>query len=72
ALKFAFPFRQAEFDAYAEHINEQFDQQLESCHGRVLRYDKSVRFRVGNTCRYELCDFECFRDIYSSHFSTGG
>lgn len=72
ALKFAFPFRQAEINAYAEHINEQFDQQLESCHRRVLRYDKSVRFRVGNTRRYELSDFDCFKDIYSSHFSAGG
>ncbi|KAG1777808.1 hypothetical protein EV702DRAFT_969337, partial [Suillus placidus] len=72
AIKFAFPFRQAELDAYSEHINEQFDQQLENCHGRVLRYDKSIRFRVGNTRRYELSNFECFKDIYSSHFSAGG
>ncbi|KAG2343751.1 hypothetical protein BDR05DRAFT_883467 [Suillus weaverae] len=72
AIKFTFCFKQAELDAYSEHINEQFDQQLENCHGQVLQYDKSIRFRVGNTCRYELSDFKCFKDIYSSHFSTGG
>ncbi|KAG2747703.1 hypothetical protein P692DRAFT_20737324, partial [Suillus brevipes Sb2] len=72
ALKFAFPFRQAELDAYSEQINEQFDQQLEGSHGRVLRYDKAVRSRVGNSRRYELSDFECFKDIYSLHFSAGG
>ncbi|KAG2047274.1 hypothetical protein BDR06DRAFT_1014023 [Suillus hirtellus] len=72
AYKFAFPFRQAELDAYSEHINEQFDQQLETYHGRVIRYDRAVRFRVGNTRRYELSDFECFRDLYASHFSAGG
>ena len=33
ALKFAFPYRQAELNAYSEHINEQFDQQLEAFHG---------------------------------------
>jgi hypothetical protein len=72
ALKFAFPYQQAEFNAYLEHINEQFDQQLETCHGQVIHYDKSAHFRVGNSWKYELDDFESFKDLYSSHFSAGG
>ncbi|KAG1836550.1 hypothetical protein DFJ58DRAFT_734905 [Suillus subalutaceus] len=72
ALKFPFPFRQAELDTYSEHINEQFDQQSELSHGQVLWYNKAVRFRVGNSCKYELSNFKCFKDIYSAHFSAGG
>ncbi|KAG2046442.1 hypothetical protein BDR06DRAFT_899208, partial [Suillus hirtellus] len=37
----------------------------------VLCYDKSVYFRVRNSCKYELSDFNSFEDLYSPHFLAG-
>jgi hypothetical protein len=67
ALKFAFPHREDELTAYYEYIVDKFDRTSEAYHGRVIRFDKAVRNRVGSSRRYELSDFEAFRDIYDSH-----
>jgi len=72
ALKFAFPHRENELTAYYEYIVDKFDQTSEAYHGRVIRFDKAVRNRIGSTQRYELSDFEAFRDIYDSHFLPSG
>jgi hypothetical protein len=72
ALKFAFPHREDELTAYYEYIVDKFDQTSEAYHGRVIRFDKAIRNRVGSSRRYKLSDFEAFRDIYDSHFLPSG
>ncbi|KAG2043370.1 hypothetical protein BDR03DRAFT_818417, partial [Suillus americanus] len=63
ALRFAFPHRTAELDAYFEYICSMFAQSAKAAHGQVILFDKAVRNRVGSSRRYELCDFDAFQDI---------
>jgi hypothetical protein len=72
AIRFAFPHRSDEVNAYGEYISLKFDQMLESSHSRVIRFDKAVRNRVASSRKHELSDFEAFRDIYDSHFLPDG
>ena len=72
ALRFAFPHRKAELDAYQEYICCQFGTNEEHCHSRVIRFDKAIRNRVASSRRYELSDFAAFQDIFHAHFNSGG
>jgi hypothetical protein len=72
ALRFAFPHRKAELDAYQEYICCQFGTNEENCHSRAIRFDKAIRNRVASSRRYELSDFAAFHDIFHAHFNSGG
>jgi len=68
AVKFAFPHRTAELDAYFEYICDMFAQSAKATHGQIILFDKAVRNRVGSSRRYELCDFDAFQDIHRMFF----
>ncbi|KAG1870240.1 hypothetical protein DFJ58DRAFT_837610 [Suillus subalutaceus] len=68
ALRFAFPHRRAELDAYFEYISGMFAQSAKAAHGKIILFDKAVRNRVGSSRRYELCDFDAFQDIHRMFF----
>lgn len=72
AIKFAFPHREAELNGYFAFISKYFSQANASAHGRVIRFDKAVRNRVGSSRRLELTDFREFEDLIFSHFNSDG
>lgn len=72
AVKFAFPHREAELNGYFSFIQKYFAQCNASAHGKVIRFDKAVRTRVGSSRRLELTDFREFEDLIFAHFSYDG
>lgn len=68
AIKFAFPHRTAELDAYLKYISSMFASTKKAAHGKVILFDKAVRNRVGSSRRYELCDFDAFQDLHLLFF----
>ncbi|KAG2114600.1 uncharacterized protein F5147DRAFT_570026 [Suillus discolor] len=72
AVKFAFPHREAELNGYFAFISKYFSQANPSAHGRVIRFNKAVRNRVGSSCRLELTNFREFEDLIFSHFNADG
>ncbi|KAG1822695.1 uncharacterized protein BJ212DRAFT_1253206, partial [Suillus subaureus] len=63
AIKFTFPHKEAELSEYFAFISKYFVQANVSAHRRVIHFDKTVKNRVGSSCRLEFTDFPEFEDI---------
>ncbi|KAG1837226.1 hypothetical protein DFJ58DRAFT_734496 [Suillus subalutaceus] len=72
SIKFSFPHQEAELNGYFSFISKYFSQSNPSAHGRVIRFDKAVRNRVGSSWRLKLTNFREFKDLIFSHFDSDG
>ncbi len=67
AVLFAFPGREAELQAYYQHIQTLFFYRKESFHGHVISYDRAVRKFVGgrrDVLFNEIAKFDMIRMAY--------
>jgi hypothetical protein len=72
AVVFAFPHRESELRAYADHIEDLFAAKQPSIHSRIIMYDNAVRSEVGGGEQILLTDFHCFEKFSHSILLSDG
>lgn len=72
AYVFVFRHRQAELEAYGEHILQLFHSKVSTSYPKVLMYDRAVRNLVGGGQRLSLTDFRSFDYLREAILSFDG
>ncbi|KAK0226688.1 hypothetical protein IW262DRAFT_1312665 [Armillaria fumosa] len=73
AVVFAFPGREAELEAYYQHIQNLFFYRKKAFHGHIISYDRAVRKFVGgrrDVLFNEIAKFDIIRMAYLDEFGV--